>query len=98
MPTISGLRNRGYTPESLKSFALTVGISKRENVIDVSLLEFCVRTHLNEEAPRAMAVLDPLKISIINYNEKKEESVNFDITLKSQVMEKERFCFQRTFT
>ena len=79
MPTISGLRNRGYTPESLKSFALTVGISKRENVIDVSLLEFCVRTHLNEEAPRAMAVLDPLKISIINYNENKEESVNFDI-------------------
>ena len=79
MPTISGLRNRGYTPESLKSFALTVGISKRENVIDVSLLEFCVRTHLNEEAPRAMAVLDPLKISIINYNENKEESINFDI-------------------
>ena len=85
MPTISGLRNRGYTPESLKSFALTVGISKRENVIDVSLLEFCVRAHLNEEAPRAMAVLDPLKISIINYKENKEESVNFDINPQKKI-------------
>ena len=53
MPTISGLRKRGYTPQSLKNFALTVGVSKRENVIDASLLEFCVRAHLNEIAPRA---------------------------------------------
>ena len=95
MPTISGLRNRGYTPESLKSFALTVGISKRENVIDVSLLEFCVRTHLNEEAPRAMAVLDPLKISIINYNENKEESVNFDINPQKPGQGKREILFSK---
>ncbi len=62
MPTISGLRKRGYTPQSLKNFAVTVGVSKRENVIDVSLLEFCVRSHLNEIAPRAMAVVNPLKL------------------------------------
>ncbi len=95
MPTISGLRNRGYTPESLKSFALTVGISKRENVIDVSLLEFCVRTHLNEEAPRAMAVLDPLKISIINYKENKEESVNFDINPQKPGLGKREVLFSK---
>ena len=95
MPTISGLRNRGYTPESLKSFALTVGISKRENVIDVSLLEFCVRTHLNEEAPRAMAVLDPLKISIINYKENKEESVNFDINPQKPGQGKREVLFSK---
>ena len=95
MPTISGLRNRGYTPESLKSFALTVGISKRENVIDVSLLEFCVRTHLNDEAPRAMAVLDPLKISITNYNENKEESVNFDINPQKPGQGKREVLFSK---
>ena len=79
MPTISGLRKRGYTPESLKNFALTVGISKRENVIDASLLEFCIRTHLNQIAPRAMAVLDPIKIRIINYKNEGGEKINFDI-------------------
>ena len=67
MPTISGLRKRGYTPESLKNFALTVGVSKRENVIDASLLEFCIRTHLNQVAPRAMAVMDPIKNKTIKY-------------------------------
>ncbi len=79
MPTISGLRKRGYTPESLKNFALTVGVSKRENVIDASLLEFCIRTHLNQVAPRAMAVIDPIKIKIINYENEKGETINFDI-------------------
>jgi glutaminyl-tRNA synthetase len=79
MPTISGLRKRGYTPESLKNFALTVGVSKRENVIDASLLEFCVRTHLNQVAPRAMAVMDPIKIKLINYENDGGEKINFDI-------------------
>ena len=79
MPTISGLRKRGYTPESLKNFALTVGVSKRENVIDASLLEFCIRTHLNQVAPRAMAVLDPIKIKLINYENESGEKINFDI-------------------
>lgn len=78
MPTISGLKNRGYTPESLKNFALTVGVSKRENVIDVSLLEYCARTHLNKVAPRAMAVLDPIKVTLVNYPDQEEE-LDFDI-------------------
>jgi len=73
MPTISGLRRRGYTPESLRNFAEAAGVSKRENVIDASLLEFCVREDLNKKAPRVMAVLDPIKLVITNYPENQEE-------------------------
>jgi glutaminyl-tRNA synthetase len=67
MPTICGLRRRGYTPLSLRNFAETVGVAKRENVIDVSLLEFCVREDLNKTAYRTMAVLNPIKLIIDNY-------------------------------
>jgi glutaminyl-tRNA synthetase len=67
MPTISGLRRRGYTPESLQNFVNTAGVAKRDNIIDVSLLEFCVRDHLNKIAPRVMAVLNPVKLTIKNY-------------------------------
>lgn len=73
MPTISGLRRRGYTPESIRNFADTIGIAKRENLIDVSLLEFHVREHLNKITSRVMAVLDPLKVVITNYPEGQEE-------------------------
>ena len=73
MPTISGLRRRGYTPESIKNFAGTIGIAKRENLIDVSLLEFHVREHLNKITPRVMGVLDPLKVVITNYPEGEAE-------------------------
>ena len=73
MPTISGLRRRGYTPESIKHFSELSGISKRDNVTDVSLLEFCIKDHLNQIAPRVMAVLDPVKVVITNYPEGKEE-------------------------
>ncbi len=73
MPTISGLRRRGYTPESIRSFVETIGIAKRDNLIDVSLLEFHVREHLNKIAPRVMAVLDPLKVVITNYSDDNEE-------------------------
>ena len=73
MPTVSGLRRRGYTPASLRKFVETVGVAKRENVIDVSLLEFCIREDLNKTAPRVMAVLDPVKVVITNYPEGKEE-------------------------
>ncbi len=75
MPTISGLRRRGYTPEAIRNFADTIGIAKRENVVDVSLLEFHIREHLNKITPRVMAVLDPVKIVITNYPEGKEEWV-----------------------
>ena len=73
MPTISGLRRRGFTPESIRNFAETIGIAKRENVVDVSLLEFHIREHLNKIAPRVMAVLNPLKLVITNYPEGEEE-------------------------
>ncbi len=67
MSTISGLRRRGYTPASLRNFANTTGIAKRDNLIDVSVLEFCIREDLNKTAPRVMAVLDPVKLVITNY-------------------------------
>lgn len=73
MPTISGLRRRGYTPNAIRKFIEKVGVAKRENVIDVSLLEFCIREDLNKTANRVMAVLDPLKVVITNYPEDKEE-------------------------
>ncbi|WP_308991742.1 glutamine--tRNA ligase/YqeY domain fusion protein [Mariniflexile litorale] len=73
MPTISGLRRRGYTPNALRKFVETVGVAKRDNIIDVSLLEFCIREDLNKTAPRVMAVLDPIKLVITNYPEGKEE-------------------------
>ncbi|WP_118974678.1 glutamine--tRNA ligase/YqeY domain fusion protein [Taibaiella koreensis] len=75
MPTISGLRRRGYTPESIRNFADTIGIAKRENITDVGLLEFCIREHLNKVANRAMAVLDPVKLVITNYPEGQTEEL-----------------------
>lgn len=73
MSTISGMRRRGYTPASIRNFANTIGIAKRTNLIDVSLLEFCVREDLNKTAPRVMAVLNPVKLVITNYPDGKEE-------------------------
>ncbi|WP_228853102.1 glutamine--tRNA ligase/YqeY domain fusion protein [Aegicerativicinus sediminis] len=73
MPTISGLRRRGYTPEAIREFVNRVGVAKRDNVIDVSLLEFCIREDLNQRAPRVMAVVDPIKLIIDNYPNDKEE-------------------------
>jgi len=75
MPTISGLRRRGYTPNSIRKFSETAGISKRDNVTDVALLEFCIKDDLNKTAPRVMAVLDPLKLIITNYPEANVEWV-----------------------
>ena len=72
MPTISGLKRRGYTPASIRNFIDKVGVAKRENVIDVSLLEFCVREDLNKTSPRVMAVLNPLKLVILNFPKDKE--------------------------
>ena len=73
MPTISGLRRRGYTPNAIKKFVEAVGVTKRDNIIDVSLLEFCIREDLNKTVPRVMGVLNPVKIVITNYPEDKEE-------------------------
>ncbi|QZK89039.1 glutamine--tRNA ligase/YqeY domain fusion protein [Flavobacterium sp. CHNK8] len=73
MPTISGLRRRGYTANSIRKFCEIIGVAKRENIIDYSLLEFCLREDLNKTAPRVMAVLDPIKLVITNYPEGQEE-------------------------
>ena len=72
MPTISGMRRRGYTPESIRDFCERIGIAKRENIIDFSLLEFCVREHLNKIAQRRMVVTDPVKLIITNYAQTEE--------------------------
>jgi glutaminyl-tRNA synthetase len=75
MPTISGLRRRGYTPEAIRNFAHKVGVAKRENVIDIALLEFSIREHLNQICERVMAVLNPLKVIITNYPEGESEDL-----------------------
>lgn len=72
MPTISGLRRRGFTPESIRDFCDRIGVAKRENMVDVGLLEFCVREHLNKVAQRRMVVFDPLKVVITNYTDAEE--------------------------
>jgi glutaminyl-tRNA synthetase len=79
MPTICGLRRRGYTPESIRNFSETIGVAKRDNVIEVGLLEFCIREDLNKKANRLMAVLDPVKVVIDNYPDdlvEEMESIN----------------------
>jgi glutaminyl-tRNA synthetase len=76
MPTISGLRRRGYTPEAVRRFCDEIGVAKRENVVDVGLLEFCVREDLNRRAPRAMGVLRPLKVVLENYPEDRVEQMD----------------------
>ncbi len=78
MPTISGLRRRGYTPESIKNFWNTAGVAKRDNVLDISLLEFSVRDHLNKIAPRVFAVIDPVKVIIENYPEGQVEELEIE--------------------
>jgi glutaminyl-tRNA synthetase len=75
MPTISGMRRRGYTPEAIRDFADRIGVGKRENIVDVGVLEFCVREHLNKIALRRMVVFDPLKVVITNFPEGKTESL-----------------------
>jgi len=78
MPTISGLRRRGYTPESIRNFADRIGVQKRDNLIDVSLLEFCLREDLNHHAMRKMVVFDPLKVTITNYPDQVETLISED--------------------
>lgn len=86
MSTISGMRRRGFTPMSIRNFADTIGIAKRTNLIDVSLLEFCVREDLNKTAPRVMAVLDPIKLVITNYPEGQEEWLEAENNPEEEVL------------
>ena len=76
MPTIAGIRRRGYTPESIRNFCERIGVAKRDSTVDMALLEFCIREDLNRRAPRVMAVLRPLKVVITNYPEDQEEELD----------------------
>lgn len=96
MSTISGLRRRGYTPASIRNYADTIGIAKRDNLIDVSLLEFCLREDLNKIAPRVMAVLDPIKLVITNYPEGQEEWLDAENNPEEEVMTYRKVPFSRT--
>lgn len=84
MPTLSGMRRRGYTPESIKNFWDKAGVAKRDNLLDIALLEFSVREHLNEIAPRFMAVLDPIKLVIENFPDDKVEFVDGDVYVEGE--------------
>jgi len=75
MPTISGLRRRGYTPESIRQFCERIGVARRDSVVDIALLEYCIREHLNKIAPRYLAVIRPLKVVIVNYPEDQVEQM-----------------------
>lgn len=95
MSTISGMRRRGYTPMAIRNFADTIGIAKRTNLIDVSLLEFCVREDLNKKAPRVMAVLDPVKLVITNYPDGQEEWLEAENNPEEEVMTYRKVPFSK---
>uniref|UniRef100_UPI004049E655 glutamine--tRNA ligase/YqeY domain fusion protein n=1 Tax=Flavobacterium sp. TaxID=239 RepID=UPI004049E655 len=95
MSTISGMRRRGYTPASIRNFAKTIGIAKRTNLIDVSLLEFCVREDLNKIAPRVMGVLDPVKLVITNYPDGQEEWLDAENNPEEDVMTYRKVPFSK---
>lgn len=95
MSTISGMRRRGYTPTAIRNFANTIGIAKRDNLIDVSLLEFCVREDLNKIAPRVMAVLNPVKLVITNYPEGKTEELQAENNPEAETMTYRKVPFSK---
>ncbi|WP_430614695.1 glutamine--tRNA ligase/YqeY domain fusion protein [Flavobacterium sp. JP2137] len=95
MSTLSGMRRRGYTPAAIRNFAHTIGIAKRENLIDVSLLEFCVREDLNKITPRVMAVLDPVKLVITNYPDGEVEWLEAENNPEEEVMTYRKLPFSK---
>ena len=95
MPTLMGMRRRGYTPASLRDFAERVGITKKENYIEMGLLETCVREDLDKNAPRAMAVLNPLKVTIVNYPEDQEEELEAPVHPQQPELGKRKLPFSR---
>jgi glutaminyl-tRNA synthetase len=95
MPTICGFRRRGYTPESIRNFADMIGVAKADSVVDYSLLEYCLRNHLNKTAQRAMAVLNPLKVVITNYPESQTEELQALNNPEDESMGKRNITFSR---
>ncbi len=96
MPTVAGLRRRGYTPEAIRNFCAKIGVAKNENLVDISLLEHCVRDDLNERAPRAMAVLRPLRVIIDNYPEGQVEEFECANHPQNPTMGTRKIPFSRT--
>ena len=95
MPTISGLRRRGYTPESIREFANRIGVAKRDGVIDIALLDHCLREDLNKRAIRVMAVLDPIKVVITNYPKDHVEELEADNNPEDESAGKRNLLFSR---
>ncbi len=95
MPTLSGLRRRGYTPASIRNFCERVGISRSESVVDVGMLEHCIREDLDRNAPRAMCVLRPLKVTLSNYPEQKSETLQLPCHPKETAMGMRELPFER---
>ena len=95
MPTISGLRRRGYTPESIREFATRIGVAKRDGVIDIALLDHCLRDDLNKRASRVMVVLDPVKVIITNYPEEQVEELDADNNPEDESAGKRKLPFTR---
>ena len=95
MPTIAGLRRRGYTPASIREFCKRIGVTKQENMIEVAMLDACIREELNEHAPRAMAVINPVKVVIENYPENQVEIVQAPIHPSNEEMGKRPLSFGR---
>lgn len=95
MPTISGVRRRGYTPESIREFCDKIGVARRENLIDVGLLEYCVREHLNKIALRRMVVFDPVKVVITNYEQDKVEMMESEDNPEAETVTKREVPFSR---
>ncbi len=96
MPTIAGLRRRGFTPASLREFIQRVGVTKSDNIVEMGVLEDCIRTDLNENAPRRMAVLRPLKVTITNYPEDKVEQLDSSNHPQNEAMGKRKLPFSNT--
>lgn len=95
MPTVAGMRRRGYTPASIRDFCSRIGVTKQENTVEMAMLEACVREDLNEHAPRAMAVLDPVRLVIENYPEDGEELINAPIHPQNEAMGERQVKFTR---
>ncbi|MCK9230558.1 MAG: glutamine--tRNA ligase/YqeY domain fusion protein [Syntrophales bacterium] len=95
MPTVAGMRRRGYTPEAIRAFCGIIGVAKNENLVDISVLEHCLRDDLNERAPRAMAVLRPLKVVIENYPENRVEEIDIPNHPRNPGMGTRKVAFSR---
>ena len=95
MPTISGIRRRGYTPESIRDFCERIGVAKADSMVDISLLEYCIREDLKMKAPRLMMVIDPIKVVLTNYPDGKTETMTADNNQENEAMGTREMTFSK---